>query len=139
MSPVTGETIWVTGASSGIGRELALQLARAGNHVIASARSSDTLAAMAQSQSGIAALPFDVTQVASLPQISQQLSTVTQSIDRVIINAGNCEYLDIDTPDWGMMQRLMEINFLGAVRTVELALFPKTWVQQLSPSLNQGR
>jgi len=47
LSNITDKTIWLVGASSGIGRCLATQLAKAGNTVIVSARSEDKLQALA--------------------------------------------------------------------------------------------
>src|SRR5689334_14347547 len=47
-------TAWITGASSGIGRALAVALTRQGVKVAASARSADTLAELARTHPGIA-------------------------------------------------------------------------------------
>ena len=62
--------IWITGASSGIGRACALTLAGAGHHVLASARSQDALAELADEAQGldgsVSTLPCDVTGVASV-------------------------------------------------------------------------
>ena len=52
------KTVWVTGASTGIGREIALQLAAAGVKVAASARSAEKLTALGSS---VLAVPLDVT------------------------------------------------------------------------------
>jgi NADP-dependent 3-hydroxy acid dehydrogenase YdfG len=54
------KTAWITGASSGIGRELALKLARDGVRVAASARSADRLDELAQAQPSIVPVPVDV-------------------------------------------------------------------------------
>lgn len=122
MKTINGEVIWITGASSGIGQQLAIKLADAGNTVIISARNQQTLEAMAQQHSNMVPLPFDVSDHHSLPVVALQLTSISEHLDRVIINAGNCEYLDLNQPDWSMMERIMKINFLGAVNTVELAL-----------------
>lgn len=117
-----GETLWLTGASSGIGRELALQLARAGAHVIASARSREGLQALADQHPNITPLPFDVTDEHAIESTRQQLLQLTPSLNRVILNAGTCEYLDIKAPDWSMMNRIMAVNYAGAINTLAVAL-----------------
>lgn len=122
LQSMAGETVWITGASSGIGRQLALAMARAGARVLASARSREALSALAQQHSGIHALPFDVTDPASAEAVGEALRGLTAHLDRVILNAGTCEYFDISQPDWGMPARVMEVNFLGAVRTLEVAM-----------------
>ena len=40
----------------------------------------------------------------------------------MILNAGNCEYLDFPNPDWAAVRRVMEVNYFGTVNCVELAL-----------------
>ena len=136
MKTINGEVIWITGASSGIGQQLAIKLASAGNTVIISARNQKTLKAMAQQNSNMVPLVFDVSDRDSLPTVAQQLTAISEHLDRVIINAGNCEYLDLDLdqPDWSMMERIININFLGAVNTVELAL-PLLKKSQLRPQI----
>ena len=52
-----GKIIWVTGASSGLGRSLALALAAQGHCVIASARNEESLAALEKLNPSIIALP----------------------------------------------------------------------------------
>jgi len=48
MNEIKGRCIWITGASSGLGRALAIKLVEAGNFVIASARSQTALADLAK-------------------------------------------------------------------------------------------
>lgn len=122
MKAIHNETIWITGASSGIGQQLAIALADAGNTVIISARNIETLKTMASENSNMLALTFDVSDHDQTALVAQQLAAMTTHLDRVIVNAGNCEYLDINQPDWGMMERIMKINFFGAVNTLEIAM-----------------
>lgn len=116
------DVTWVTGASSGIGRALCVQLARAGQRVIASARNVEALQQLATENTGITALPFDVTDSAGIATMQQQLSALSPHLDRVILSAGHCEYLDFPEPDWEMMGRVMSVNLQGAVNSVQVAL-----------------
>lgn len=124
---ITGETIWITGASSGIGEEMARQLAKAGNNVIATARDAGKLQRLCEDYPLIMAMPADVTDRQSLTALESDLRARDITIDRVIINAGTCEYLDMSAPDWTLVDRVMAVNFHGAVNTAEtaLALFSK--------------
>jgi NADP-dependent 3-hydroxy acid dehydrogenase YdfG len=122
VTRIVNETIWITGASSGIGRALAIRLAQQGNTVIASARSSEALNDLAAQQGNIIALPFDVTDVDSIERTRAAIERCTGHLNRIILNAGNCEYLDIDNPDWSMMQRVMDINYNGAINSLVVAM-----------------
>jgi len=119
---ITSEVIWLTGASTGIGRSLAIKLASCGNTVIASARNQQALEQLAAEYNNIIPLAFDVTRQDSIELMQQQLSNYSGHLDRVIVNAGTCEYLDIDTPDWDMMRRVMTVNYFGAINTVAAAI-----------------
>jgi short-subunit dehydrogenase len=116
------ETIWLTGASSGIGRYLAIQLAQQGHTVIASARSKEALEELAEAYPKIIPLVYDVSRKDLTESVSDTIKQHCGYLDRVIINAGTCEYLDINSPDWSMMQRVMEVNYFGAINTLEVAM-----------------
>ena len=129
------EIIWITGASSGIGKALALHLAAAGNRVLLTARNPVLLAELAQASENIDVLACDVTDKAALTETGNAIAAKYGYIDRVIINAGTCEYFDIDSPDWDMARRVMEVNFFGAINTAAVALpLLQKWVQQNSDS-----
>ncbi len=119
---MAGEVVWITGASSGIGRELARQMAAAGATVIASARREASLQALTAEPGDIRALPFDVTDASALDQVRDRLRDMTHYLDRAIFNAGTCEYLDIHQPDWDMMRRVMATNYFGLVNSLAVAM-----------------
>lgn len=120
--PLRGEVIWITGASSGIGRALALAVARAGAVVIASGRNEQSLAELQAQHDHIHPLVYDVTDAAAADATRRRLQEISPVLHRVVMNAGNCEYLDISDPDWSMLGRIMAINYQGAVNTLEVAL-----------------
>jgi NAD(P)-dependent dehydrogenase (short-subunit alcohol dehydrogenase family) len=125
------EIIWVTGASSGIGEALALQLAAGNNRVLVSARDPLRLNTLAQASKNIEVLPCDITDKDALAATAQIIAERYGYLDRVIINAGTCEYFEITEPDWEMARRVMEVNFFGAINTAAAAL------PLLQKSLNQ--
>ena len=117
-----GKIIWVTGASSGLGRSLALALAAQGHCVIASARNEESLAALEKLNPSIIALPCDITDEHSLHSAQAKILTNFSSLDQVILNAGNCEYLDFPEPDWSAIRRVMEVNYFGSINCLQIAL-----------------
>ncbi|GGY75426.1 short-chain dehydrogenase [Cellvibrio zantedeschiae] len=123
MNTITGRCIWITGASSGLGKALSLQLAEAGNFVIASARSQSALANLAALYPGkIKALPLDVGRNLNLQQAANQVREITDYLDMVICAAGICEYEDDLNFNPDIYERTIDINFLGAVRIFNIAL-----------------
>lgn len=120
---ITGRCIWITGASSGLGKVLAEQLADAGNFVIVSARSQPALAKLAVQYPGkIKPLPLDISRNIDLKETAIQLREITDYLDMVICAAGICEYEDNLSFNPDMYEHTLDVNFLGAVRTLNIAL-----------------
>ena len=116
------KVIWITGASSGLGRSIALQLANSGALVIATARNQTALDELAMQSANIRPLACDITDAAACALLGEQIAAISPHIDQAILNAGNCEYLDFPDPDWSAVRRVMEVNFFGTVNCVELVL-----------------
>jgi NAD(P)-dependent dehydrogenase (short-subunit alcohol dehydrogenase family) len=116
------KVVWITGASSGLGRSLALQLAGSGALVIASARNRQALEELAALHDNIHPLPCDIADPAACAELPTRMAEITPYLDQAILNAGVCEYLDFPEPDWEALRRVMEINFFGSVNCVRIAL-----------------
>ncbi|PTB87651.1 short-chain dehydrogenase [Pseudidiomarina aestuarii] len=111
--------ILITGATSGIGKQVALDYAAAGHHVVACGRNQESLAALvAQYPENIAGQQLDVTDV----EATQNVLKTYLDLDVVILSAGVCEYVDIDTFSTAMFERVYEVNIFGTLRCVEVLL-----------------
>ena len=90
-TPADGSA-WVTGASSGIGKALALKLAGEGFTVYATARSEEALAELAVQSAGlrgrIVAAPGDVTDTETMAGIAERIDTDGNGLALAVFNAG---------------------------------------------------
>ncbi len=123
-STFTGRRIWITGASSGIGRAVALELAARGATVIASARSRDGLEQLARDEGTgkIHALPLDVTDREATLAAAQTIRRQEDGLDIAFFNAGTCEYVDVRRFDSALFERVLRTNFLSLVYGIEAVL-----------------
>jgi 3-dehydrosphinganine reductase len=120
----------VTGGSSGIGRALALALARAGAHVAIVARREAPLRDTAEALRGaarhaaqrFAAIPADVADPAQAAQAVAAAVAALGGLDVVVNNAGAARALRFEDTPPAEFQRLLEVNFLGAVHVTRAAL-----------------
>ena len=115
---------WITGASTGIGRALALELGRAGTRVAASARSAESLAALAQDSDNITAVPLDVTDRSAVAAAADTIEAEIGELDLCIPNAGVSEAWDSAAPDAAAFGRVFDVNVMGVVHTME-AVVPR--------------
>ncbi len=107
----------ITGASSGLGRALALEYAAQGWKVLAVARNVERLAELvkssvdANSQGQIVPISLDVTDSKAVDTYMQQIGALVPQLDLVLLNAGTCEYVDL--PDWPLdaFNRTFALNF----------------------------
>ncbi|TDO10490.1 MULTISPECIES: SDR family NAD(P)-dependent oxidoreductase [Halomonas] len=116
------QRIWLTGASSGIGRALAERLLEAGHRVALSARSESALAELCDGHDNALPLPLDVTDRQAVRLVGERLDAAFGGLDLVILNAGTCEYLDARDFDVELIERVFAPNFFGAIYGVEAAL-----------------
>lgn len=118
-----GKTVWVTGASSGIGEALAKGLAQRGARIILSGRRVDALEKVAKSLSAeTMVLPFEATNYDSLPAIVANAEKWKGGVDLLINNAGVSQRsLALDTT-FDVYRTLMEVDFFAPLRLTQLVL-----------------
>ena len=115
------KVIWITGASSGIGRALAVQLAQE-NTVIASGRCWEKLLQLKEDVPEIVIRQADVTQPSELAYTCRFIEQLFGKLDMLIANAGHCEYMDVRHFDSSIAWRMMETNYMGFVYSLEASL-----------------
>jgi short-subunit dehydrogenase len=111
--------VWITGASTGIGRELALFLARAGVTVAASARSEDKLAELEGLNANIKSYPLDVSDAARVTSLHAQIEQDLGPIDLAVLNAGIWQQMIVSDYSADRAKASMDVNYNGVVNALE--------------------
>ena len=116
------KTVWITGASSGIGRQLALDLARMGVTVAVSARSADVLAELSGKYATVHSYPLDVTDLDACRKAAESIETDIGPVDLLIAAAGVWIIRDVADFNAEDSARAMRINYEGTVNAVDAVL-----------------
>jgi short-subunit dehydrogenase len=118
---LSGKTVWITGASSGIGEALSLEAVRSGARVILSARNIEKLALLKERLDAISpesafVVPMDVTRKEDLVRGVEMMTQLTGGrVDVLINNAGVSQRsLVLETPV-EVDRMILETNFFSAV------------------------
>jgi NAD(P)-dependent dehydrogenase (short-subunit alcohol dehydrogenase family) len=121
MTSNSTSTIVVTGASSGIGRATALELARSGHHVYAAARRERELRALSETNPGITALRVDVTDPASVVAARDRvrIDTAGGGPDVLVNAAGVATLGPVEATPIGQVRRQFDVNVLGALAVTQ--------------------
>lgn len=115
--------IWLTGASSGIGLELARQLLADGHCLALSARRAEPLQAFARRYPGrVLVLPGDLTDSEQVRDIGAAIQMQWGALDSVILNAGTCEYIDVRHFEADLLERVLRANLIAPGYCIEAAL-----------------
>lgn len=116
------KTVWITGASSGLGLATAEAFASSGWLVVAGARSFEDGKASETKEKNIVRLKLDVTDEESCKRFAEKALELSPAVDALVCGAavlvlGSCEMTSVEE-----YRRVMETNFLGSVRMVSYAL-----------------
>ncbi len=114
------KTVLITGTSTGIGRELAVQAAALGYQVIATMR--DTSKALPADLPGIDIRRLDVLDAASIAAVINGVVADYGHLDAVINNAGAGHVGTAELESTDDVRRVMDVNFFGVVEVTRQAL-----------------
>jgi len=120
------EQAFITGASSGIGAELARQLARRGTRVHLAARRVERLEALAAEIAGAGGsarcVPLDVRESGAVQTAIAQAEEESGGLDLVIANAGVGRATHAKKLTWEQIEETLQVNVTGAFATLHAGL-----------------
>lgn len=114
--------IVISGASSGIGLYSTNHLSKLGNLVIAGARKTEDITKLSEIQN-VQGVKLDITQPEDIDALVEFVKTRYSYLDVLINNAGIPGWGAIMDRDVKYFQRIMDVNFYGALRMIK-ALYP---------------
>jgi len=118
----TNKVIWLTGASSGIGLALAIQLIHANAKLVVTSRGEDRLNKLFSKYSNVMVAAGDITSSEVNKHIVEKIIERFATLDCAIFNAGNAKYVDINNFSVAPFEQMMQVNYLSMVRGIEASL-----------------
>ena len=112
------KVIWITGASSGIGKAVALKFAENGWTVAASARRENLLTELKQINENIHSFPLDVTNIDQCKQVSINIIKQFKNIDICVFGTGMHDPKSEKKFNLGKIREIMEVNYFGTMNSI---------------------
>lgn len=118
------KVVWVTGASSGIGKEIAIQAAKEGAIVVLSARSIDKLSSVRARLVGEKhlCLPLDLEDSSNFNELALEVYNIFGSIDFLFNNGGLSQRSEAYDTSLEVDRKIMEINYFGNIALTKAVL-----------------
>ena len=113
------KVVWITGASSGIGKSLAFKFAKEGWNVAISARRENLLNEISESNEKIKSFPLDVTDKKKCIEVFQQIKNHYGDIDICFFSTGTWDPKKEKDIDVEQMEDVFKVNFFGTVYSIK--------------------
>ena len=115
---MNNKTIWITGASSGIGKALAIKFAKEGWKVAISARREKLLEEISKIQKDIFYFPLDVTDIDKCKLVFNEVKKKLGDIDICVFCTGTHDPKSEKKLNLEKVRKIMEVNFFGTVNSI---------------------
>lgn len=124
-------TVWITGASSGIGAACACRYAAEGARLVLTSSSRERLEAVAAQcraagAADVAVLPYDFRDASGLEALARDAWAVFGGLEIVFLNAGVSQRTTVEDTSPEMIREMMEINFFAPALLAKALAGPMT-------------
>lgn len=122
-------SVWITGASSGIGAACACKYAAEGARLVLTSSSSERLEPVAQKcrflgASEVVVLPYELGNPEGIEELTANAWSAVGGIDIVMLNAGISQRTNVEDTSMEMVRRIMEVNYFAPV-AIAKAILPR--------------
>ena len=112
------KVIWITGASSGIGKAVAIKFAKNGWIVAASARRENLLNELKEINKNIHSFPLDVTDINKCKLVSNDIINQFKNIDICLFGTGMHDPKSEKKFNLEKIREIMEVNYFGTMNSI---------------------
>lgn len=119
---LTGTNVVITGASSGIGRATAIEMARRGAHVVLAARRGEKLETVAAECRALGVRATAVIADVTKPEDCARLAEAAGTIDVLVNNAGFAVFDSVAEAQTNDFRAMMDTNYFGTVNVTKAVL-----------------
>ena len=112
------KNIWITGASSGIGKALAIKFANEGWQVAASARRESLLKELSNQYTNIQSFPLDVTDSDKCKSVFKDILEKFENIEICVFGTGIHDPQSEKKFNLEKIKKIMEVNFFGTMNSI---------------------
>jgi len=112
------KNIWITGASSGIGKALAIKFANEGWQVAASARRESLLKELSNQYTNIQSFPLDVTDSDKCKSVFKDIIEKFENIEICVFGTGIHDPQSEKKFNLEKIKKIMEVNFFGTMNSI---------------------
>ena len=112
------KVIWITGASSGIGRALAIKFANEGWIVAASARRESLLEELCKINKNIYSFPLDVTSIEQCKSVFKSIVEKFKDVEISIFGTGIHDPKSEKEFNLEKIRKIMEVNYFGTINSI---------------------
>jgi short-subunit dehydrogenase len=131
------KTVVITGASSGIGRATALEMARRGANVVLAARRTEQLEEVAARCRALGVNALAVATDVTRPEDCRRLADAAGEVDVLVNNAGFALFAPLPDAELSTLREMMDTNFFGMVHCTR-AVLPRMLARRSGTIVNVG-
>ena len=113
------KVIWITGASTGIGKSLAIKFSKNGWKVAISARRAEILDDISKQNENIFPFPLDVTNKEECKKVFLEVKNKLQNIDICVFSTGTWDPKKEKDIDIDQIENVMKVNFFGTLNSIK--------------------
>ena len=116
---MSDKTIWITGASTGIGKALALKFAKNGWNVAISARRERLLKELEETNQNIYSFPLDVTNKEDCKKVFKNIEEKFKNVDISFFSTGTWDPKKEKEIDIEQIENVFKVNFFGTLNCIK--------------------
>jgi Short-chain dehydrogenases of various substrate specificities len=116
---MSNKVIWITGASTGIGKAIAIKFSKNGWNVAISARRLELLEEISKQNQNVFSFPLDVTNKDDCHKVFTEIKNKLGKIDLCVFSTGTWDPKKEKEIDVEQIENVMKVNFFGTLNSIK--------------------